>query len=144
MKFHMNSRKARINHEKTRLETCRNSQKTQIVLLECSLSFPLILAPFSPHFHSILTPFWLHFGVILTPFCVFGGVLERRREKTPKFQDFGVPLGSPRAPFSTKNRCIFRSKNASLFSCIFNAFLAPFWRPLGSILHQKTSLGRKR
>ena len=91
----------------------------------------------------MFTPIWLHFG-ILGPFCVFGRVLARRREKTPKCLDFGDPLGSLRAPFFTKNRFVFRSKNASLFWSIFHALWASFSLHLGVHFASKNLPGRKK
>ena len=80
---------------------------------------------------------------MLDPFWCLWGVLGRRLEKTTKYLDLGVPLGSPRAPFFIKNRYIFQWKNASLFSTIFNGFLAPFWTPVGSNFALKNVLGPK-
>ena len=77
-----------------------------------------------PPFRSMLNSFWIHFGV-------FAEVLERRREKTMTYLDFGVPLGSPGNPAFIKNRYMFQWKTASLLSSIFDCFLVPFWMPFG-------------
>ena len=106
-----------------------------------SLDFSSILTPFSLHFDSILAPFlesfWVHFASLGGS---WGGGAKRRRNSRI--------LGSPWAPrglhFSSKIASFFNQKMHQFFDRFLMLFGLHFGSILGSILHPKTSLKRKR
>ena len=101
----------------------------QILLFFFSLS-PWVVAV-SLHFCSIFAPFWRplgsilhHFGAFWRPLGVPGGGPWRRDVFSLIFEAKMVAKWSPRG-----------SQNPFKMGSKFHCFFDPFWRPLGSILH---------
>ena len=112
-----------------------------------SLHLSSMLASFWVHVHSILAPVWVHLGSILNPCWLHLAVLGGSRGGCPNCPPNSLILGPRWGPFGHqfhKKSVFFDQKMHHLFDRSLIAFWIHFGILLGSILHEKTSLGRKR
>ena len=106
-----------------------------------SFDFKSIFIPFWPHFDSILASFWSQFWSTFTSLGGSGGGGAKRRRNSLTLGSLWAPRG---LHFSSKINLFFNQKMHYFFDRFLMLFWLHFGFILGSILHQKTSLGWKR